>query len=143
MPIKYNLTKYDMLAEEIHEIAHKKDDQYSRDKEITQAEATLIASFASSHSWQTHKVISNGNINALNSNEIRNEFFVAENESWKHIRNMDIQEVACMNIKDGLFYMWLSVNCTKLNKDLYKQAWLKLKEEFNEVCDGVSIQSMR
>ena len=42
MPIKYNLTKYDILAEEFHELAQKKD-TLTKDEETLMAEAALIA----------------------------------------------------------------------------------------------------
>lgn len=140
MPIKYNLTKYDMLAERIHELSQKRDTPFSKDEETLRAEAILIASFSSSHSWQTYKTIIEGNPNALNSPEIRNECTMAKSEKWKHIRNMDIQEVSCTNIRDSLFYVWLSANSDKLNRETYRRAWLKLKQEFDEECDGISIQ---
>ncbi|MGI0100652.1 MAG: hypothetical protein ACREBH_02960 [Candidatus Micrarchaeaceae archaeon] len=107
------------------------------------AEATLIASFASSHSWQTYKTMTTGNITELNSIGVKNEYLTARSEKWRRIRNMDIQEVACTNIKDGLFYMWLSVNSDKANRELYRRAWIRLKEEFNEECDGISVQRQR
>jgi hypothetical protein len=140
MPIKYNLTKYDMLAERIHELSQKRDAPFSKDEETLVAEATLIASFASSHSWQTHKTLTEGNPNNLNSSEVKGEHLAAKTLKWKHVRNMDIQEVSGINIRDSLFYAWLSCNADKMNKETYKKAWLKLKEEFNEECDGISVQ---
>jgi hypothetical protein len=44
-----------------------------------------------------------------------------------------------MNIKDSLFYTWLSANEHNDARDIYKSAWGKLKEGFNEECDGISI----
>ncbi len=142
MPIKYNLTKYDMLAERIHELSQKKDAPFSKDEETLKAEATLIASFASSHSWQTHKTMAEGNPNNFNSSEVKGEYATASATKWKHVRNMDIQEVSCTNIRDSLFYAWLSANADRMNRELYKRAWLKLKQEFNEECDGISMQKV-
>lgn len=143
MPIKYNLTKYDMLAEKIHELAQKRDTTFSKDEETLRAEATLIASFASAYSWQTYKTIIDGNNAAFNSVEIKNEHNLAKSEKWKRVRNMDIQEVSCANIRDSSFFVWLSTNVDKPTRETYKQAWTKLKQEFNEECDGISIQKQR
>ena len=143
MPIKYNLTKYDILAEEFHELAQKKDNSFTKDEETLKAEATLIASFASAHSWQTYKSIIEGNANALNSSQIRTEHLEAKKEKWKHVRNIDIQEVSCANIRDNLFFTWLSVNADKDTKELYRKAWYVLKEQFDEECDGISVQRQR
>jgi hypothetical protein len=145
MPIKYNLTKYDMLAEKIHDLASKKD-TFSKDEEALRAEATLIASFASSHSWQTYKLMTEGNANAiLSSPEIKSEHLLARNDKWKHIKNMDIQQVACTNI-NGMFFIWLtSINVDKNSRDAYRYAWAKLKSDlFEEECDGgISMQKQR
>lgn len=143
MPIKYNFTKYDMLAEEIHELSQKRNTPFSKDEEVKKAEAVLIASFSSSHSWQTYKIIAEGNVNSLNSPQIKNEFLIAKTEKWKEIKPPNIQEVSCMNIRDGLFYMWLSINVDKINRDKYKLAWFKLKRQFDDECDGVSVQRSR
>ncbi len=143
MPIKYNFTKYDMLAEEIHELSQKRNTPFSKDEEVKKAEAVLIASFSSSHSWQTYKIIVEGNANSLNSPQLKNEFLTAKTEKWKEIKPTNIQEVSCMNIRDDLFYMWLSINVDKINRDKYKLAWFKLKQQFDEECDGISVQRSR
>jgi hypothetical protein len=140
MPIKYNLTKYDMLAEEFHELSQKKDGLFTKDEETLKAEAIIIASFASAHSWQTYKIVSDGNPNLiLTSPEVKDEHTLAKNDRWKRIKPPEIQDVARMNIKDSIFYVWLSVNVTNGSRDVYKTAWSKLKEDFNEECDGISI----
>ncbi len=141
MPIKYNLTKYDMLAERIHELSQKKDETFSKDEETLRAEATLIASFASAHSWQTFKTITEGKANEINSAEIKNEHNLAKTVKWKKIRNMDIQEVARTNI-NGMFSTWLyAISVDKATRETYKNAWNKLvSNEFNEECDGISVQ---
>jgi hypothetical protein len=143
MPIKYNLTKYDLLAENIHELSQKRDASFSKDEEVLKAEAIIIASFSSSHSWRTYRAITEGNPNNLNSANVKSECTLAMSEKWKHIRNMDVQEVSCNNIRDGLFYMWLSINANSLNRKLYKEAWTKLKEEFDEECDGIGSMQQR
>jgi hypothetical protein len=140
MPIKYNLTKYDMLAEEFHELAQKRDTTFSKDEETLKAMAVIVASFASAHSWQTYKVIIEGDPNlVLNCPEIKNEYQLAKNERWKRVLPQHIQDVSRMNIKDSLFYTWLSANEHNDTRDIYKSAWGKLKEGFNEECDGISI----
>lgn len=141
MPIKYNLTKYDILAEKFHELIQKNNSLWSKDEEMCYAEATLIASFASPHSWQTHKTIMEGNIVALNSPEIKNEYLRARANGWKLVKNTDIQEVARMNIRDNIFYYWLSIIGEERNrKETYKKTWNMLKQHINEECDGISIQ---
>lgn len=141
MPIKYNLTKYDMLAEEFHELAQKRDTTFSNEEETLRAMAVIIASFASAHSWQTYKAITEGDPNLiLTCPEIRNEYQLAKNERWKRVLPQHIQDVSRMNIKDSLFYTWLSANDEQNgSKKIYKNAWGKLKEGFNEECDGISI----
>lgn len=149
MPIKYNLTKYDMLAEKIHELAQKRDPPTptskplrsdAEDEQLLKAQAILIASFCSSHSWETYKTMTEGNTNALNSSRIKDEHTVAKSTKWKQIRNMDIQQVASTNL-NGMFSAWLySISVDKNTRDLYKFAWVKLNAQFNEECDGIAVQ---
>ena len=143
MPIKYNLTKYDILAEKFHDLAQKKNPAFTNDEETLRAEATLVASFASAHSWQTFKTITDGNINLLNSSEIKNEHTKAKTDKWKCVKNIDIQEVAHSNIRDSMFYTWLSTNADKSCRETYRKAWNMLKLQFDEECDGISIQRQR
>jgi len=122
MPIKYNLTKYDKLAEQIHELSQKKCTTFTREEKTLMAMAVIITSFSSAHSWQTSKVITDGNPNLLLScPEIKNEYQLAKNE------------------KDGIFYTWLSANEHNGERGDYKNAWGRLKALFNEECDGISI----
>jgi hypothetical protein len=140
MPIKYNFTKYDELAESIHELTQKKG-AFSKDEETLRAEATLIASFASTQSWETHKIMEDGNPNNFfASSRIKEEHRLAQEENWKKIRPMDIQEVAGKQIKDNIFYIWLSVTNPNGSREKYKTAWTRLKQRFNEECDGIKIQ---
>jgi hypothetical protein len=140
MPIKYNFTKYDELAESIHELAQKKG-TFNKQEETLWAEATLIASFASTQSWETHKIISDGNPHLLfTSPKVREEHRLAKEEKWKRVRPPDIQEVACKQIKDNIFYTWLSVNAENGSRGKYITAWNSLKQRFNEECDGITIQ---
>ncbi len=141
MPIKYNLTKYDTLAEEFHELAQKRDTTFNKDEEISRAMAIIIASFSPALSWQTYKIISDGNPNLICScQELKDECILAKSERWKRVLPQHIQEVARMNIKDNLFYTWLSSNSQNCPKDIYRNAWAKLQHSFNEECDGISIK---
>ena len=48
--------------------------------------AVIVASFAPAHSWQTYKVIAEGNPNLIiNCPEIRNEYQLAKSERWKRV----------------------------------------------------------
>lgn len=146
MPIKYNLTKYDLLSERIHDLAQKKTTTFSKDEETLRAQATLLASFASPHSWQTNKALINGDVRSiLDSSEIKNEHALAKSTKWKLIKNTDIQEVARINI-NGMFPLWLnSINADKKTRDDYRLGWMLLnKEVFSVECDGNTIvQSQR
>lgn len=140
MPIKYNLTKYDMLAESFHELSQKREAPFSNDEETLKAAAIIVASFCSPHSWQTNKAIAAGDPQLLYSPEIKNEYLMAVKENWKKVRNMDVQEVSCANIRDNLFYIWLSINVEKPKRNVFVAGWEKLKQEFDEECDGINIQ---
>lgn len=143
MPIKYNLTKYDILADKFHELVLKNGSPLTKDEEVLKAEATLIASFASAHSWQTYKAMIEGDLAAFNSLDIKNEHVIAKNEKWKRVKNIDIQEVASTNIRDGAFYTWLSLNSEKTYRETYRKAWEMLKRHVNEECDGISMQKQQ
>src|SRR5580658_8194415 len=114
MPIKYNLTKYDLLAEQYHELSQKKS-TLTKDEEELRAQAVLIASFSSSQSWNTNRMMSEGSANQLLSSTdmIVAEHILSKASKWKQIKNTDIQEVARMNI-NGMFPIWL--NSTKVDK---------------------------
>lgn len=140
MPIKYNLTKYDILAEKFHDIVAKNGTALGKEDEILKAMATLVASFSSAHSWQTYKTIIEGNINSLNSPEVKNEYMRALMENWKRVKNTDIQEVASTNVRDGIFFTWLTMNVAKPEREKYRKAMDVLKQHMNEECDGISIQ---
>lgn len=140
MPIKYNLTKYDLLAEEIHELSQKRNTPFTKDEETLKAEAVILVSFASSHSWHTSTVLISGNPNEFSSAQVKGEYALASKENWKHVRNTDIQEVSCANVRDTLFYMWMSTNVERQDRDLFVDAWGRLKQMFNEECDGITVQ---
>jgi len=141
MPIKYNLTKYDMLAEKYHELSQKKD-TFTPPEELIRAQAVLIAAFSSSHSWQTNKMITESDVRSLsNSTDIViAEHILAKTTKWKQVKNMDIQEIARTNIS-GMFPVWLnSIKVDQNTRMMYRQAWDKLqKEVFSAECDGNTV----
>jgi hypothetical protein len=142
MPIKYTLTKNDMLAEKIHNYVLKSgnsdpDRSPDADDDCLKIKATIIAAFASSLSWQTFRTINNG-ASMLGSPEIKNEYALAKSSRWKQIRSADIQEVASMNISERAFYTWLLSNVEKEERELYKKAWGSLLQEFEQECDDIS-----
>ncbi|MDE1870706.1 MAG: hypothetical protein KGI06_00515 [Candidatus Micrarchaeota archaeon] len=141
MPIKYNLTKYDILAEKIHELSQKRDTPFSKDEELLRAKAILIASFDSAHSYQTNKIITSGNvIELLNSDYIKMEHADARSTKWRNVKNTDIEEVAHTNI-NGTFPLWLRSICADRETcEGYRYAWGMLQKEFAAECDGITLQ---
>lgn len=137
MPIKYNLTRYDILAAEIHKISLKNDSELTQQEQSLKAKATLIAAFASAHSWQTFRSITNG-AGDLHKTEVRNEYEAAKTGKWKQVRNLDIQEVASIEVRDNTFFSWLIFNVDKDGHIVYKNAWRELKEELEEECDDTT-----
>jgi hypothetical protein len=135
MPIKYNLTKNDILAGKFHQLTQRKNGSSSEDDDLLMAAATLIASFSSAHSWQTYKHISSMDMDGLRCTEVKTEYLSAEQERWKHVSTRDIDEVARMNITPSLFSIWLCFNIDKSKKKLYKDAWDLLTSEFEKECD--------
>lgn len=137
MPIKYNLTKYDMLSTRVKKVSSKKDPkEMSKDETETMLKAILIASFASGHSWQTFKLITNGG-GMLNQPEVKKEYQEARATKWKLINPFDIVEVSTTNISDSAFSQWLFFNVEKENHENYAQAWAELKVDFGEACDDI------
>lgn len=138
MPIKYNLTKNDILASKFHQLSQKNIAELSdhpSQEDLLQAQAILIASFSSSHSWQTFKCITEMNMERLRSNDIKSEYQSAKTERWKHVTTRDIEEVAKMNITPSLFSIWLSFNTERERKQTYRSAWDLLVGEFQKECD--------
>ena len=137
MPIKYNLTRYDILANKIHKIVVKRTSEPTSDPEDDEdlkMIAILVASFSSAHAWQTHKCIEARE--SLNKPEIKEEHKEAENERWKQISPYDIEEIAKESIPDNVFNEWLFFNVEKEKQHTYKNAWNKLKAE---LADGLDI----
>ncbi|MDE1868991.1 MAG: hypothetical protein KGH60_03435 [Candidatus Micrarchaeota archaeon] len=152
MPIKYNLTKHDILADKIRKLSQRTStvkpgqrvsSSLSNEEKTLHAAAVLVASFSKSHSWKTANCMTNGGVMGLNSSElgeIAAEHMAARESKWKNVRNTDIQEVAEMNIRDPAFYGWLNYAVAdKSCYDAYKTAWRDLNREFEEECDNVAV----
>ncbi|MCL4403306.1 MAG: hypothetical protein M1500_03915 [Candidatus Marsarchaeota archaeon] len=148
MPIKYNLTTYDMLANKIHKLSVKNSSAISpakydgesgvtvEDGNIILAKAVIIASFSSNLSWQTYNAIIT-DPSRLNVPEIRREYEEAASEKWKRVTNNDVREVATKGISDNAFSTWLFYNVDKSAHETYKKAWKLFKSEFSEGCETV------
>ncbi|MCW6159987.1 MAG: hypothetical protein LVQ95_02795 [Candidatus Micrarchaeales archaeon] len=135
MPIKYNLTKYDMLSTKVKKVSTKKEG-FSKEDSNTMIKAILIASFASGHSWQTYKLLTNGG-GMLNQPDVKKEYAEAKTSKWKLITPFDIVEVSKTNLSDSAFSQWLFFNVDKGEHEDYVQAWAELKAQFEEACDDI------
>ena len=137
MPIKFNITKHDVLAGRFHQLVQRTNDKvFAGDDALLHAQATLIASFSPGHSWQTNKSLLEKDMERLRaSQEVKNEYAAAKTLRWKMVGSKDIQEVSQMNIPDGLFSVWLAFNTERERRDVYKNAWADLQKEFQEECD--------
>ena len=148
MPIKYNITKYDVLVGEIHRLVQKynthhtyradaKPDgdpiEFTEEELQLKAIAVIVASFSSGHSWQTHKCMQSEG--QLYKPEVKEEYIQAEQSRWKSINLNDVEELAGTPISDQAFYRWLFYNVEKGKQKLYKEAWIRLKAEFESSCD--------
>ncbi len=136
MPIKYNLTKYDVLSSKVKKLSTKKNgDPFTKEDRMTVIKAILIASFASGHSWKTFKAATAPAAMVFNNPEIKKEYEDAATNKWKSISNFDIAEVSSANIPDSAFFEWLVFNVNKADHDEYKTSWWALKQGFDEDCD--------
>jgi hypothetical protein len=136
MPIKYNLTKYDMLSTKIKKVSVKKSfKEMSKEELNTMLKAVLIASFSSGHSWQTYRTLTSPISASFNKPEIKKEYSEAFSSKWRLITPFDIVEVSTANISESTFSEWLFFNVDRENHQSYKSAWKELKTDFNEDCD--------
>ncbi|MCL5430610.1 MAG: hypothetical protein M1504_04025 [Candidatus Marsarchaeota archaeon] len=146
MPIKYNLTKYDMLMGKVKKIATAKKEQKAMTPEelMNMYKAIIVASFASGHSWKTYKILtSQPQPTAMNNPDVKNEHVEARNTKWKQISPFDIGEIAKLSVQDSTFSEWLFYNVEQEHHDGYKKAWMSLNVEFNEACDDVEREEAR
>jgi hypothetical protein len=151
MPIKYNLTNYDVLAGKIKKVAlkgamhanggapPKQPEVESADDAMLKNMAVLIAAFSSGHSWQTHKSIVDRE--ALNKPEIKSEFGDALSSRWKDVSQGDIFELATKKVSDTSFFQWLFFNVDRDKHEDYKLAWQNLSKELAENCDEITESS--
>ncbi len=138
MPIKYNLTKYDMLSTKIKKVSTKKaPKEMSPEERNVMMKAVLIASFASGHSWQTFRTLTSQVSASMHRPEIKKEFIDAASSKWRLITPFDILEVSTTSIPDNAFSEWLFFTVEKDQQEDYKKAWGQLKSEFDEDCDAV------
>jgi len=136
MPIKYNLTKHDMLAEKIHKLASRDQEELSTGDVELEILAIIVTSFSSNHSWKTFQAITNGTDN-YSSPEIKDDYAKAKTK-WKQLKSQDLQQLAGCNIPDYKFYRWMNQNVEKDKHEAYKLGWAMLNKEFNEDCDDIS-----
>jgi len=137
LPIKYNLTKFDVLANKVKKITQSRNHEITDEDITTIIKAIIIASFASGHSWKTHKTITTTKQLSNNIEEIAEEYREAKENKWRLITPFDIAEVAEKNIDNSLFSQWLYFCVDKNERERYLNAWQGLQKEFNEACDNV------
>lgn len=139
MPIKFNLTKFDILAGRIKKASTKKDQkEMSKEEMCAMRQAVIVASFASGHSWQTYKALTAPNGIQLNSPLVKQEHTEARNNKWKLVTPFNVVEVANMRIQDSTFAQWLFFNTDKCDQEEYKSAWRALGAEFETACDEIT-----
>jgi hypothetical protein len=141
MPIKFNITKHDVLASKFRQLVQRTNgSDFTTDDagdDLLHAQATLIASFSPGHSWQTNRAIIERDSERLRASpEVKNEYLAAKKSRWKMVGSKDIQEVSQMNMPDSLFSVWLAFNTEKEKREVYRVAWTNLNREFAEECDN-------
>ncbi|MCL4390612.1 hypothetical protein M1578_00210 [Candidatus Marsarchaeota archaeon] len=140
MPIKHNLTKYDILQEKLHKLSQKHESEYTDEDWQLKNVGVLIAAFSSGLSWKTHKALSD-NQYEFNSEGIREEFSAAKTAKWKNITATDVYEVSQKSIPKSKFASWMYYTVNMQEHDTYKAAW----ERFNtyilsEENDGIEME---
>ena len=138
MPLKHNVTKYDVLATKIHKIAQKQTSDLSKDEKRAAVMAVLVASLSSSQSWRTHNLMIDG-LSNLNSDDVRNEHKQAVATRWKNITAADISEVLNKGVSDTTFSTWLFFTVEQQHHALYKSVWDEMRKEFMQACDDIGI----
>ncbi len=137
MPIKHNLTKYDILQDKVHKLSQKDESMYTDEDIVLKNMSVLIASFSSGFSWKTHKALSD-NQYEFNSEDIRAEFNQSRSTKWKSITAADVYEVSQKSIPKSKFASWLYYTVDMREHDKYKAAWDKFNEYIiSEENDGI------
>ncbi len=138
MPLKHNVTKYDVLATKIHKITQKPVDDLSIDEKRSAIMAVLIASLSSSQSWKTHNFIMDG-LSNMNSPDVREEYKQALSTRWKNITAADISEVLNKGVSNTAFSTWLFFTVDQQQHALYKSVWDEMCKDFMQACDDVEV----
>lgn len=138
MPLKHNVTKYDVLATKIHKISLKQPSDLTKEEKRVAIMAVLVASLSSGQSWKTHNLIMDG-LSNLNSEEVREEYRHAVSSRWKTITAADISEVLNKGVSPTAFSTWLFFNVEKQQHSLYKAVWEEMRTTFMEACDDVEL----
>lgn len=138
MPLKHNVTKYDVLATKIHKISQKQPSDLSKEEKRAAIMAVLVASLSSSQSWKTHNLIMDG-LSNLNSDEVREEHKQAVSTRWKNITASDISEVLNKGISATAFSTWLFFTADQQHHALYKSVWEEMVKDFMQACDDIEL----
>lgn len=131
MPIKHNLTKYDLLKDRIHKTTAKEETDYTEEDKILRNIAVIVAAFSSNHSWKTYAEMTENISPNFNCPEVKGEYFEASAQKWKGITAQDISEVAKRGIQGLKFERWLYYTVENPDRESYKRAW----STFNEFID--------
>ncbi len=137
MPIKFNLTKYDLLTAKIKKLAGRDVRALTKEEQQTIRQAILISSFASGHSWRTYRALTAQSSTPMNDPELKQEHSEASTSKWKAITPFNIVEVSNMNIAESAFSQWLFFNVDRTQHKEFTDAWTRLQKEFAEDCDVV------
>ncbi|MCL4379369.1 hypothetical protein M1589_02365 [Candidatus Marsarchaeota archaeon] len=138
MPLKHNVTKYDVLATKIHHLSQKQNSDLTKDEKRAEIMAVLVASLTSSQSWKTHQHLMDGLAN-LNSDDVKEEYRQALTTRWKNVTAADINEVLSKGISAQAFSTWLFFTVEPQNQSLYKSVWDEMCKEFTQACDDIEV----
>lgn len=136
MPLKHNLTKYDKLKERMHRTLTKDERTYTGEDRLMRDMATIVASFASSKSWKTHRELAESRSPNFAMADIKEEYAEAYSQKWRTVSPFDISEVMQNSISEFKFEHWLYYNVPSDRHDSYKEAWSNLNELIDE-DDGI------
>lgn len=129
MPIKHNLTRYDVLKDQVHRISCKDERLYSDGDRLLKDMAAIVAAFSSGQSWKTNREILNHGSADLSAQEIKDEYVLAADQKWKAISSFDIGEVVENSISDERFRRWLYYNVPRERHGSYCAAWGELNRK--------------
>ncbi len=127
MPIKHNLTRYDVLKDQVRRLPSSGETSYTEADRLLKDIAVIVASFSSGQSWRTHRELVLAVPN-FSSSEVREEYLEAKSQKWKNISSFDIGEVAQKSVSQFKFGRWLYYNVERGEQDRLKRAWCRLNE---------------